>query len=153
MSVQNDITILAICVIALGVVYLLAVFLKRKDDEELNDLPTYSDGIDTSNVEVKTNLNESKAPLSISLGTGVERPVLSPFVNWDRVEFDIEQPEAVKAKKRTGKSSKPELVNVNFGAVVVKIKKGKTTLFGCSLCPDKKYKHAPSAHNHIRAKH
>jgi hypothetical protein len=66
-----------------------------------------------------------------------------------------------KPMSKTGDVFKSDTVTINFDlpdgftskASVIKVKQGKKTVYGCSLCLDKFYKHKSSANKHIRAKH
>jgi hypothetical protein len=153
---MNEELFIAICGLAVVVLFALALyFLSREDKEEQRELSSESEK------DLETLFTEdTKTPSRINSQKLVHEAMSDVISGFN--------------KTRTGNSGGAEIIPINFehkptwefdpykprenfqagySASVTKKEKGKKTTWGCSICPEKTYQHATSAYKHLRNKH
>lgn len=144
-------------------IFALALYITNRDDEEtgaevkkdIKDLEevnvphiSWTGAPPTSGTITTANSNETKF---ITLNVNV--PYGAPDRNGNMITKEALEG-AIKGFKKTAPSKVVSLVTAElFPARVLKLKTGKKLMWGCSICPDKVYKHAPSVYNHIKTAH
>ncbi len=152
MSTENDIIILGVCIFIFVSVFVLAHFLKRKDDEELAEVsPAQVAGVDPEKLKVSQTVTLGTEVMEAEEPAHWKQTVLE--TKWETIPIDDVPAKKSKKSKKDKKSEKNKDAKP-YVFSFTKLVKGKlVTRWGCTFCAGKAYKHAPSAYNHIRAKH
>ena len=150
MEYNTNTVAFVVTVVTIGIFYLTYYLLNRWNDSHMTEEET------TPKLE-EVYASSDKTVLPLTHGT------LTTANASENVTFHVNIPVGVPDKNGNvltrealdgalhGGNMMP--FNIAFEPRVIKLKTGKRLMWGCSICPDKVYKHAPSAYNHINAKH